>query len=86
MAANNCLLTNDTRSNVLETILTTQVKKSACFVVLRIFSGPRFGLPVPRLDAFYLMKVISHARLKAHPIDCSAKTNIQDIPSGQLNT
>ena len=65
MAANNCLLTNDTRSNGLETILTTQVKKSACFVVLRIFSGPRFGLPVPRLDAFYLMKVISHARLKA---------------------
>lgn len=32
------------------------------------------------------MKVIAQARLKARPIDLSAKTNIQDIPSGQLNT
>ena len=76
MAANDCLLTNDTKSNALEKILTTQVKESASFVVLRIFSGPRFGLPVPRLDAFYLMKVIRHTRLKARPIDYSAKAII----------
>ena len=74
MAANNCLLTNDTKSNALEKILSTQVKKSASFVVLRVFLGPRFGLPVPRLDAFYLMIEISHTRLKARPIDYSAKT------------
>ena len=74
MAANNCLLTNDTKSNALEKILSTQVKKSASFVVLRVFLGPRFGLPVPRLDAFYVMKVIRHTRLKARPIDYSAKT------------
>lgn len=74
MAANNCLLTSDTKSNALEKIVSTQVKKSASFVVLRVFLGPRFGLPVPRLDAFYLMKEISHTRLKARPIDYSAKT------------